>query len=579
MAVQSSAQLKTNTALQTEIVLSHSGVSPGGKGAAAVIFNVPPEYHITSLETGLFFIKAAPLPGFNIGEPQYPPAVDYQGDRVYKGRVKVLIDFTIDENVSPGEYRLNLEYGYQFCDEVSGVCHLPQVGAGEAVITVLPPGASPLPSGDEIFRSKIQPVETDGKTLAERFASALEGSMWAALILIFIAGILTSFTPCVYPVIPITVGFIGARADGRKSTGFILSIFLVLGLASVYSVLGVIAAATGSVFGAYTQHPAVLIVIALIFALMGISMMGAFEISIPASIQGKLQTRRTGFIGAVLVGMVTGLVAAPCTGPVLVALLAWVAGTGSILIGFIMLFTYALGLGMLFIVIGTFAGAVSALPGAGKWMETIKKIFGFALFAGAAFILKPLLGAGVYHLLWGIILIFAGVHCGALEFTAVEKAAEKKLSRAMGIILLAGGLLFFIDGFRTAFGLRSAPARTLTTETGIEWMMNDAIAAFAEAESSGKGVVMDFYADWCAACRELDEKTWPHRNVVSAGGDWIFLKVDMTRPSRESKALQDEYEVRGLPTVIFFRAEGSEIRRFSGFKPPEEVAEILREPR
>ncbi len=580
LAIALPAAGQENPILQPEGIFSHSGYQSGGKGTLAVVFNTPPGHHITSLNTGNFYIEIDSLAGFRFETPRFPAGVDFEGDMVYRGKVPVLVDFSLDKGLEPGEYRVKVSYGYQICREAGLLCYIPEYGELELALQVLPPGTTPFPSGDEIFQSTVAPESepSEAGTLAGRFSSALAGGSITAFLLVFLAGILTSFTPCVYPVIPITVGYIGARADGRKSTGFVLALFLVLGMALVYSTLGVIAAATGSVFGAYTQRPAALITAAVIFALMGASMLGAFTISLPASMQTKLQTRRTGFIGAVLVGMVTGLVAAPCVGPVLVALLAWVAGTGNIVLGFLLLFTYAVGLGLLFIVIGTFAGAMGALPGAGKWMETVKHIFGFALLAGALFILNPLLGDGVYHLLWGIILIFAGISLGALDFSAGEGSSGKSLSRGVGIILLAGGLLFFIDGFKTTFGLLSPPTVEALRETGdIDWVENDAEGAFALAQSGGKGVVIDFRADWCVACRELEEKTWPDLDVVSAGEGWVFLQVDLTRPDSTQEALRERYEVKGLPTVIFLDSEGKELHRFFGYKPPKEAAALLRE--
>jgi thiol:disulfide interchange protein DsbD len=411
-----------------------------------------------------------------------------------------------------------------------------------------------------------------------RFSSALSQGSILALLLVFIAGVLSSFTPCVYPVIPITIGYIGGRAQGKRLRGLLLSIFLVLGIATIYSVLGLLAAATGSIFGSYTQHPLVLIIIALIFAAMGASLLGAFDITLPASLQSKMHTERKGFLGAYLVGIITGVIAVPCVGPVLVALLAWVAQSGSLLIGFLLLFVYALGMGMLFVFIGTFTGVLTSLPGAGQWMETIKHIFGVVLIAGAVFILKPLLSMGVYYLAWSILLIVTGIFSGASEIMSPEANTGKKWSRALGLILLLAGIVLFIKGFNLAFKLEESTGGRIALvekKQAILWLVNEPEKAFAEARASGKKLIMDFYADWCAACVELDEKTWTDPELVRLSSNFVFLKLDLTKITPELKAEQIKYQIRGMPTVIFFDPNGKELTRFSGFKSAREVLDLI----
>ena len=565
------------------LALSHQGVPAGGEGGLAVIFQVPPDHHITGIETGLFFLEINPPAEFNFGEPVFPQPVDFEGEVVYQGSAPVIVRFSVEKDAVPGEYKVDITYGYQICSETgSRICYLPQMGDTSLTLPIIPLGITPIPAHEDIFISEgVYPersIDSTPRTLEDRFTYALERGSIVAFLLVFIAGILASLTPCVYPVIPIAIGYIGGRAGGKRLTGFLLSIFLVLGLATVYSVLGLIAAATGSVFGAYTQHPVVFIVVAIIFVAMGSSMLGLFEISLPASIQGKMQTQRKGFLGAYLVGMVTGVVAAPCVGPVIVALLAWVAQTGNMLVGFLLMFVFALGMGMLFIVIGTFAGAMSALPGSGKWMETVKKAFGVILIGGALLFLKPLLPEGLYNLLWGILLISVGIFSGAMELVSGEASTGKKWGRVLGVILLIVGVVFFIEGFKSSFGFGERNPSTASTERvreGIEWIVNDTEKAFIRAESSGGKVLMDFYADWCAACRELDEKTWVDPNLVAESADWIFLKIDLTKITPKLRAIQSEYQVWGMPTVIFFDSSGREIDRFSGFKPAREVLKMM----
>ena len=569
------------------IVLSHEGVPAGGNSALAVVFTVPPDHHITSVENGLFYVEITPVDGFTFQPPVFPPAVDFEGEEVYQGEVPVIVDFAVAPELKPGEYELKIAYGYQICVETgSKMCYLPQNAEGETIVKIVEAGSTPIPShtydlGPSGNTAAVLGTTPESEaTLEQKFSSALKQGSALAFLLVFIAGILSSLTPCVYPVIPITIGYIGGRAEGQKFKGFLLSLFLVLGIAIVYSTLGIVAAASGSVFGSFTQHPAVLIVIALIFAVMGTSMLGAFEIQLPSGLQGKMRTEKKGFGGALLVGMITGLVAAPCVGPVLVALLAWVAQTGSILTGFALLFTYAVGMGLLFIVIGTFAGAMTALPGAGQWMDTVKHVFGIILIGGAIFIVNPLVAKGWYYLLWGIFLIVTGVFSGALEILSQEPSTGKKWGKAIGVVLLIFGIVMFVDGYNHTFGFKKhetpITAGAVGETAGIQWIVNDHDGAFAQAKTDGSYLIMDFYADWCVACKELDEKTWPRPELIAESEGWIFLKMDLTKMTPELKTVRDKYEIVGMPTVIFFDPRGNEKHRFAGFKPAEDVVKIMR---
>jgi thiol:disulfide interchange protein DsbD len=265
-------------------------------------------------------------------------------------------------------------------------------------------------------------------------------------------------------------------------------------------------------------------------------------------------------------------------GPVLVALLAWVAKSGNLLLGFTLLFVYALGLGILFIAIGTFVGVLTALPRAGNWMETVKHIFGGLLIAGAILILRPLLPGGWNYLIWGIFFIFAGVMSGAIEPLPGEAKLNKYLLKSLALIVLIVGALFFNRGLSAIMGWNSGMERmesSLVETPKIAWIMNDLETAFSRAQSENKPVVMDFYADWCVSCVEMEEKTWVDPRIVEKSTDFIFLRIDLTKPSAEMSGVQRKYNVQGLPTVILFDKDGRELNRFSGFKDATATAEFL----
>lgn len=263
--------------------------------------------------------------------------------------------------------------------------------------------------------------------------------------LVFALGFLTSLTPCVYPVIPIVMGYIGTRSGKNKFKGFYLSIFFVLGLAFVYSLLGVIAAMAGSMVGVSFQNPIVVIVIAAIFMVMGLSLAGLFEIPVPSSISSKVQAggKKSEIISALVVGGVAGIIAAPCAGPVLITLLSWISQTKSAVLGFLLTFTFSLGMGIIFLVVGTFSGVISALPKGGKWMDYIKYFFAVILIGGGIYILATIAPAWLNLLLWGIFLVFLCVFLGLLKTHDEYKIKDKAFKFVIVVIFLTGIFLFF----------------------------------------------------------------------------------------------------------------------------------------
>jgi len=270
--------------------------------------------------------------------------------------------------------------------------------------------------------------------------------------LVFLLGFLTSLTPCVYPVIPIVMGYIGTRSGQKKLKGLYLSIFFVLGLAVVYSILGVVAAMSGSMMGISFQSPAVVIIIAAIFVLMGLSMAGLFEIPVPTSISSKIQTgnKKSEVIASVLVGGVSGIIAAPCVGPVLIALLSWVSQSRNIFLGFLLTFIFSLGMGVIFLLVGTFSGVVSALPKGGKWMDYIKYFFAALLIAGGIYILNAIIPSWINLLLWGTFLLSLGVFTGL--FTSHEHYSLKtKIYKFIVLMVFLVGIFLFFKALDLKF--------------------------------------------------------------------------------------------------------------------------------
>ncbi len=447
-------------------------------------------------------------------------------------------------------------------------------GAGEASLNGATGAGSPSEGG------------TTGTPRASGFAGKLQEAFlkrsFLAFFLVFLGGIASSFTPCVYPMIPITISYIGGRSKSRLG-GFILSVFFVLGIAVTYSALGVAAASTGALFGSAMQSTPVILVVSAIFFAMGASMLGAFDLVLPTGLQTRMQSGpRAGLIGALFMGMVTGLVASPCVGPIVVVLLAEVARVGSIAYGFLILFTFALGLGMLFLVIGTFAGALSALPQAGGWMDTVKHVFGVILIAMGIFYIRGLIGPVWTWIVTGVFVLLVGTFLGAFRPVGEDPPKSILFRKGFGIVFLLTGAFVLVIGLArwtkvpllAGGGAGTTAVASAGPAEGLAWIPDDA-AGLSRARTEGKPAVIDFYADWCGACRELDEKTWVQPSVRKAGERFVAIKMDMTAKNPTNQAKQSQYHVPGLPTVIFYDSSGHEVNRFFGFKSADEVEKLM----
>jgi thiol:disulfide interchange protein DsbD len=382
----------------------------------------------------------------------------------------------------------------------------------------------------------------------------------------------TSLTPCVYPLIPITVSIFGARRAGSRGQAMALSGLYVLGIATMYSSLGVLAALTGKAFGSVMQNPWVIGAVALVLAAMAASMFGAFELQLPSGWQARLnRVGGAGLAGAFAMGLVSGVVAAPCTGPVLAAALTFVATKGSVAFGFAIMFTYALGLGLLFFLIGAFS---VSLPKSGAWMDAVKSVFGVALLAAALVFLKDAL-PGVRALFsaagWAAFAAAgaaaAGVLLGALHGD-FHVPGLRRLAKGAGVLLLVGGIAY-------AAGAAGARERRRAAD-GLTWHADEA-AALALARAEGRPVIIDFWADWCVACKELDRIAWADPRVREEASRFVTVKADGSDDTPVFQALTAKYGIVGMPTVVFIDARGREVPlRVTAAIEPAEMLAVLR---
>lgn len=403
------------------------------------------------------------------------------------------------------------------------------------------------------FKKWFESVEKGEIEKENLFSRMAKENILFAIFIAFFFGFLSSLTPCVYPIIPITIAYIGSKSQGKgKYSGFFLSLFFVLGLALVYSSFGVASSFLGVSFGSLTQKPIIGITISFIFALLGLSMLGLFEIAMPSKLTSKIEEKKKkgkGYLGAFLIGALSGLVASPCIGPLLLAILVIVASLGSVILGFVYLFSFALGMGVLFIVIGTFSAVISSLPKSGNWMDLVKVIFGALIFGGSFYFLALYLSKDYFFLISGLFI-------GFISAFLLFGKERHFLSKPFPIV----GIFLIIAVFISILFLVPLKEKEQFKESLFE---TNITSAAEKALKENKPLLIDFRADWCVACVELEKKTWPSEESISILKNVVPLKTDFTVETEETKELTKLFKIEGLPTVVLLVPK-TEVREKNG---------------
>lgn len=382
--------------------------------------------------------------------------------------------------------------------------------------------------------------------------------MWT-LLGIFAGGLALNLTPCVYPLIPITVSYFGGRNTRGIRSLIGNGICYIGGLSLTNSLLGVVAALTGSLIGAIMQSPLVLIAIAAVLAAFAMSLFGIWELRLPFRLTQAASKSYTGLFGSFFMGITLGVVAAPCIGPFVLGLLTWVAALGDPLLGFFIFFTLSLGLGTPLFVLAMFLGQLAKLPKSGEWMNWVRRLMGWILIGMAAYFIRPILPIFMQPYLLAAVAIAAGVHLGWLDKTQASFRSFAWVKASVGTICLV--IATVMIGNQVFKG------------PSVNWHpYSDRI--LAESIEKNKPVIIDFYANWCAPCRELDEITFHHPDVVKLSQkDFVMVKVDLTKKDgRNYDRLLNEFNVKGVPTVVFLDVSGNERSdlRLVDFLPPDE---------
>jgi thiol:disulfide interchange protein DsbD len=483
-------------------------------------------------------------PGLKITEIQFPPAESKKFEyadkptAVFSGEILVRAALRVAKDAATGGQVMEGKLSYQACSTTS--CLPPENVSFSIPLKIVCPGTGANLMNQDLFQASEQAVVYGKKDKGSKLGT----DFWLTLLGFFLGGLALSLSPCVYPLIPITVSYF---SQGRKKASIytLINCFLyILGLAITNSVLGVWAALSGRMVGSFLQNPWVILFLVCLFIAMALASFGFWEFRLPVGLTRLVSKSFGGYPGTFFMGLTLGIIAAPCLGPFIVGLLTYVGQKGDPFLGFISFFVLSIGLGLPLAVLAFFSGALARLPTSGDWMLWVRKVMGWVLLFMAAYFAKSLISDYVMEAgLMAAVVCAAGIHLGWLDRTGNSLRRFSFFKKALGIALIAGSIFYF-----WTFGF---------VEPGIEWLpyKDGLITSAAEGK---KPVILDFGAEWCEPCEILDRKVFRDPEVVKLSRRFLTVRVDLTVPHPRQEEILERYGVKGVPTVIFISKEGVE---------------------
>lgn len=539
---------------------SFDKIQRGAELKIAVKLNVEKPWHINSNSPNEDFLIPTNVEitggnGLALSNLTYPDAKEYQFGfsenpvSVFEGEFFIGAIVNIPVDAEYGTMNIPLKITYQACNDET--CLPPYSVEKEVSIEVVDNSTPIKEINPEIFANVNISYTVDSSDDEDSIASTLESSgLIFSLIFVFIGGLALNLTPCVYPLIPITIGYFGGQSEGSTGRLFYLGILYVLGMALTYSVIGVVTSLTGAVFGALLQNPIVIIVVALVLAALSLSMFGVYEFKMPDSWVAKAGSAKSGGFGAFFMGLTLGIVAAPCIGPFVLGLVTYVAAKQDVFYGFLMFFFLAVGLGSPYLVLAVFSGKIKKLPKSGMWMEAVKHIFGFILIGMALFFIEPILPKDIAPFVLPVYMIAASLYVIAFDTAGNNISGFKYFKYIFSVIIIALAVWMLWPAEK------KSPDWQEFTIAGYEQVL----------DSGNSKMIIDFYADWCIPCKELDALTFSDERVIEKAKDFSTYKVDMTSTMDErTEEIRKKFNIVGMPTVLIFDSKGNEVSRITGF--------------
>ncbi len=561
--------------------MSHSSREAGREVTAAITLEIPDGWYLYAhmMEASLagdpddLHMELRDI-SWPAPQTKHDPHLDEEVS-YYDGVLEFDMIIRIAHEAPAGDHTVPLRIGYQAC--TAEICFLPRREEIALELTVL---ESDEPAPPYVAGTRPEETETLREAGYETATAALtrriEGAGIGMILLIsFLAGLGLSLTPCVYPMIPVTIAVIGASKAETRTGAFLRSLVYVTGISITYATVGVIAAASGAAFGAHLQHPYVYLALALLFFVFALAMFGLFEISLPMSWQSRLHTKlqgKAGLFGILTTGILSGIVVTSCAAPVVFAALGFIIAAGDLLQGFIIFAAIAWGMGVPLILAGTFGGMLNSLPGSGRWQQVVKNLMGLAMVTAALYFvyLSSFLSPQAYSLLLAASLIVISVFAGAFDRLSAESGTWLRLRKSAGILLLAGALYVIIPHL----GLQPV-GDTVENAAAINW--HDSIEEGIEsARVQEKPIMIYFSTDPCAACRQLERRTFPDSQVVRASESFATVKYDAIG-YEEIREVSERFGVRGFPTIMFADSDGEIRPQFTevGFLAPGDMLQLM----
>ena len=516
-----------------------------------------------------------------LGQPQFPKGEIHEDKFLGKQetyRKEVRIRLPVE---AAGAERMKLQVTSQGCADL-GVCYVPQVQSADLRLASLGGSRSSIFKENEPFTSSPERVTAASEDV--RFAGVLEsGRLWLVMAVFFGAGLILTFTPCVLPMIPILSGII--VGEGRNLTrrrALLVSLAYVFGMAVTYTAIGIAAALSGSLLSAALQNAWVLGGFAAIFVVLALSMFGFYELQLPSQWQMRITQVSNrlggGHWGAVmLMGMLSAAIVSPCVTAPLAGALLFMSQTRDAILGGTALFSMAIGMGVPLVLVGVSGGLVLK---SGHWMNAVKQFFGVLLLAVAIWIIAPVIPVAVQMFLWAVLLIGSGVFLGALEPLGAGASGWDRLWKAFGIIALLAGVaqaVGALSGARDPLRPLSGVFSDSPAQKPLPFEAVKAPDLDARLRTANKVAMLDFYADWCVSCKEMERFTFSDPQVQARLGQMVLLRADVTANTADDKALLKRFRLFGPPGIIFFDARGREIEgvRVIGYQSPEKFIKSL----